>query len=66
MYLLWKKTHLTVDHLLPRCFNGPDDEKNVIFVCKECNSSKGPRRLYEFWTLKKGLEGAKYEVPRIT
>jgi|YelNatPaOPRAMG01_1025707.scaffolds.fasta_scaffold02115_22 hypothetical protein len=60
-----KKTNLTVDHLLPRCFNGPDDEKNVIFVCKECNSSKGYRRLYEFWTLKKGLEGAKYEVPRI-
>lgn len=60
-----RKTNLTVDHLLPRCFNGPNDEKNVIFVCKECNSSKGPRRLYEFWTLKKGLEGAKYEVPRI-
>ncbi len=60
-----KKTNLTIDHLLPRCFNGPDDEKNVIFVCKECNSSKGGRRLYEFWTMKKGLEGAKYEVPRI-
>jgi hypothetical protein len=60
-----KKTNLTIDHLLPRCFNGPNDEKNVIFVCKECNSSKGSRRLYEFWTLKKGLEGAKYEVPRI-
>lgn len=60
-----KKTGLTIDHLLPRRFNGPNDEKNVILVCKECNSSKGGRRLYEFWTLKKGLEGAKYEVPRI-
>jgi hypothetical protein len=60
-----KKTSLTIDHLLPRCFNGPNDEKNVIFVCKECNSSKSGKRLYEFWTLKKGLEGAKYEVPRI-
>ena len=60
-----RKTNLTVDHLLPRCFNGPNDEKNIIFVCKECNCSKGPRRLYEYWTLKKGLEGAKYEVPRI-
>lgn len=60
-----RKTNLTLDHLLPRCFNGPNDEKNVIFVCKECNSSKGSKRLYEFWTLKKGLEGAKYEVPRI-
>jgi hypothetical protein len=60
-----KKTSLTIDHLLPRCFNGPNDEKNVIFVCRECNSSKSGKRLYEFWTLKKGLEGAKYEVPRI-
>ncbi len=48
-----------MDHLLPRCFNGLNDEKNIIFVCRECNSSKGSRRLYEFWTLKRGLEGAK-------
>jgi hypothetical protein len=60
-----RKTDLTIDHLFPRLFNGPDDEKNIVFVCRECNSSKGSRRLYEFWTLKVGLEGAKYEVPRI-
>ena len=59
------KTDLTIDHLLPRCFSGPDDEKNVIWVCKTCNSSKGSKRLYEFWTSKRGLKGAKYEVPRI-
>jgi len=59
------KTNLTVDHMLPRCFNGPDDEKNIIWICQECNSSKGSKRLYEFLTVKKGLEGAKYEVPRI-
>ena len=59
------KKDLTIDHLLPRCFNGPDDEKNVIWVCKRCNSSKGSKRLYEFWTVKKGLKGAKYEAPRI-
>lgn len=54
-----------MDHMMPRCFNGPDDEKNIIWVCKECNSSKGGKRLYEFWTIKKGLKAAKYEVPRI-
>ena len=59
------KTNLTIDHMMPRCFDGPDDEKNIIWVCKECNSSKGGNRLYEFWTVKKGLKGAKYEVPRI-
>ncbi|MEM3833329.1 MAG: HNH endonuclease [Thermoprotei archaeon] len=60
-----RRANLTIDHLLPRCFNGPDDEKNIIWVCQECNSSKGSKRLYEYWTMKKGLEGAKYEVPRI-
>jgi len=43
-----RKTDLTIDHLFPRLFNGPDDEKNIVFVCRECNSSKGSRRLYEF------------------
>jgi 5-methylcytosine-specific restriction endonuclease McrA len=60
-----KKNDLTIDHLLPRSLGGPNDEKNVVFVCGECNSSKGSRRLYEFWTIRRGLEGAKYEVPRI-
>ena len=59
------KTNLTMDHMMPRCFNGPDDEKNIIWVCEECNSSKGGKRLYEFWTVKKGLKAAKYDVPRI-
>ena len=39
------KKDLTIDYLLPRCFNGPDDEKNVIWVCKRCNSSKGSKYL---------------------
>ena len=65
MHILRCKKDLTIDHLLPRCFNGPDDEKNVIWVCRRYNSSKGSKRLYEFWTVKKGLKGAKYEAPRI-
>lgn len=59
------RTNLTIDHLLPRSLNGPDDEKNIIWVCRKCNSSKGTKRLYELWTIKEGLEGAKYRVPRI-
>ena len=59
------KTNLTMEHMMPRCFDGPDDEKNIIWVCEECNSSKGGKRLYEFWTVKKGLKAAKYDVPRI-
>jgi hypothetical protein len=59
------KTNLTVEHLLPRSFNGPDVEKNLVWICKNCNSSKGARRLYEYWAAHAGMEAAKYEVPRI-
>lgn len=56
---------LTLEHLFPRSLHGPEEEKNVVWVCARCNSSKGDRRLYEFWTLRHGLKAAKYEVPRI-
>jgi len=59
------KSKLTMEHLFPRSLNGPDNEKNIVWICSTCNSSKGARRLYELWTIKSGLNGAKYEVPRI-
>jgi hypothetical protein len=59
------RTDLTLEHLFPRNLNGPDTEKNVIWICKPCNSSKGSRRLYEHFAIKGGLEAAKYGVPRI-
>lgn len=60
-----KKGALSIEHLFPRSLNGPDSEKNIIWICKSCNSSKGAKRLYETWTIKEGLSGAKYNVPRI-
>jgi hypothetical protein len=59
------KENLTLEHLLPRSFNGPDSEKNVVWICKKCNSSKGAKRLYEYWVNKYGLKDGKNEVPRI-
>jgi rubrerythrin len=59
------KTNLTLEHLLPRCFNGPDYEKNIVWICKPCNSSKGSKRLYEYWIDKYGLKTGKNRVPRI-
>lgn len=56
---------LTLEHLFPRAIGGPDDEKNLIWVCGPCNSSKGDKRPYEFFTHLQGLQGAKYNVPRI-
>ena len=57
--------NLTLEHLLPQKFNGPNVERNLVWVCKSCNSSKGARRLYEYFALDAGVEAAKYDVPRI-
>jgi len=56
---------LSLEHLFPRALHGPDDEKNVTWICRRCNSSKGARRPYEYWTLRDGLKAAKYEMPRL-
>lgn len=60
-----KKGAVTLEHLFPRHLGGLDDEKNVVWVCSSCNSKKGGKRLYEFYTSLGGLESAKYGVPRI-
>jgi hypothetical protein len=57
--------NLTLEHLLPQKYNGPNVEKNLVWVCKSCNSRKGAKRLYEFFALEAGVEAAKYDVPRI-
>ncbi len=51
---------LSVDHLLPRSRGGPDAADNAVLACRNCNSSKGDRGIYEWF----GLE-MRYEVPRI-
>ena len=55
----------SLEHLFPRSRGGPSVEKNVTWVCRTCNSSKSSRRPYEYWTLKDGLEAAKYSMPRL-
>ncbi len=57
--------NLTLEHLFPRTLNGPQDEKNAVWVCPACNASKGGKRLYEYWARRGGMGAAKYEVPRI-
>ncbi len=59
------KANLTLEHLLPQKYNGPNIEKNLVWICKSCNSSKGARRLYEHFAIRSGVEAAKYDVPRI-
>jgi len=54
------KTELTLEHILPVSKGGPDSPDNAIWVCQHCNSSKGDRRLYEWF----GLD-QRYGIPRI-
>lgn len=51
---------LTCEHILPTSRGGPNTADNAIMVCKKCNSSKGGKRLYEWFGLDK-----KDEIPRI-
>jgi hypothetical protein len=50
-----KKGDLTLEHILPRCRGGVDSPDNAVFVCKSCNSSKGGKRLYEWFASKTGM-----------
>lgn len=59
------KDKLTLEHLLPLCRGGPDIADNAVRVCQSCNSSKGDKRLYEWYLDRKDMNAAKYEVPRI-
>jgi 5-methylcytosine-specific restriction endonuclease McrA len=51
---------LTVEHMIPLSRGGPDHPDNAVMACPSCNSSKGDRRLYEFFDLER-----RNELPRI-
>ena len=59
IYCISKK-ELTTEHILPESCGGPDIPDNAVRICKTCNSKKGGKRLYEFFTLKN-----KDIIPRI-
>jgi len=54
------KEKLTVDHMIPLSRWGPDHPDNAVMVCGRCNSSKGDKRLYEFYSLTN-----RNKIPRI-
>lgn len=47
------KQDLTVDHIFPRSKGGTNDMDNIMFVCKQCNSSKRDTDLLEWYFEKK-------------
>lgn len=41
-------TQLTLDHLVPHCKGGSNDETNLVTACKHCNDSRGARGVTKF------------------
>lgn len=42
-------TELTIEHVIPRCQGGTNDDNNIALACAPCNQEKGR----EAWFLKK-------------
>lgn len=36
-----KGVYMTVDHVLPKCKGGSNDEDNLVTACERCNNMKG-------------------------
>lgn len=45
--------NLALDHIFPKIQGGKDDAENLIFACRNCNSSKGKKDLME-WMYTRG------------
>jgi len=41
---------LSIDHIIPTNLGGEDGSDNSIWACRSCNSSKGAKDLFEWWT----------------
>lgn len=53
-YYCGSRSHLAVDHLIPRIRGGSDDSDNLVWACRACNSSKQGKDLMA-WTSAKGV-----------
>lgn len=51
---------LSYDHLISRNRGGPDIADNVVMACKNCNSSKCDKGVYEWFKIDR-----RYDVPRV-
>lgn len=43
-------SQICIDHVIPKSRGGSDDESNLVFSCRGCNSSKRTKNLEEFRT----------------
>lgn len=41
---------VTLDHLLPRCFGGGNENENLVTACLSCNSARGSKPWADYAT----------------
>ncbi len=46
-------TDLTTDHLIPKSRGGDDTADNMVLACKQCNSARGDKGVFEWLGQKK-------------
>lgn len=44
-----KDVPLTEDHIIPMVKGGPDIPSNIVLACKECNSSKNDKDIFDWY-----------------
>jgi 5-methylcytosine-specific restriction endonuclease McrA len=47
-----KKSHATIDHIIPRSTGGLDHRDNMVMACRKCNNRRGVRPVDEFKEMK--------------
>jgi len=50
--------HLTIEHLVPRCLGGTNEDINISLACAPCNREKGR----EAWFIKKAINAKQYQI----
>lgn len=43
------KDNLSADHMIPKMRGGQDYGENIVWACRRCNSSKGPKDMLEWF-----------------
>jgi hypothetical protein len=58
----WQGNLMHLDHLIPLCEDGEDDESNLVPACPDCNLEKGRRRFPEIERIVKSSQDQPFDL----
>jgi len=53
---IFSYSDLTIEHIIPLCLGGDNEENNITLACRNCNQEKGK----EAWKLKRKINREKH------